>query len=143
MIRLFIAIALSLAAFLGLALRVARDAGNLDVSLPDPVESIRRLDLREQLAALLPDPAPATPETRPEPEAVVERNLANTRSRSFRESPTAEALATETTEVEPDAESPADVRGEVDVARAVPDQDAWADLLRRMFAVYERVGAGR
>ena len=141
MIRLFFAITLSIAAFLGLALRVTRDAGNIDIRLPDPVESIRRLDLREALSALLPDPAAATPETQPAPEPVVERDLANTRSRSFREGPAEEATAAAATEVEAVAE--ASVEMPVDVARAVPDQDAWADLLRRMITVYERVGADR
>ena len=143
MIRLFFAIALSIAAFVGLALRMTRDAGNLDVSLPDPVEWIKTVDLREALAALLPDPAPATPETRPDPEPVVERDLTNARSRSFRESPAPVARVAATTDAEPDAEFREEVQGEVDVARARPDQDAWADLLRRMLTVYERVGTRR
>jgi hypothetical protein len=149
MIRLFFAITLSIAAFLGLALRVTRDSGNIDIQLPDPVESIRRLDLREKLTALLPDPAPApatataTAKTQTAPEPVVERDLGNSRSRGFRESPAAVTTAAEPAEAETDADSPAEIPGDVDVARTGPDQDAWADLLRRMLTVYERVGVDR
>lgn len=143
MIRLLLAMLLALGAFVGGALRFARERDatrELDVPIARTIE----LEARQEPPARevkLATPAPAKPERKPAPRRapapppptppppLVEEVIPP--QGAFAEAPLSQ-LAADSGEGAPSEAAQA-------VVTAV-DQDAWADLIRRMLALYARAG---
>jgi len=147
MIRLLCVVLLTFVALIGLSQRVSRDAGELSEPLRRAVAKVTTLDLGaalppvsvERIAAALTEDTTAPAVSVDTPEAVdvplSEEAIPDTRFQPF-------------VEVAPSAEEPkVAMEPREDEALASPvaviDQEAWADLIRRMLAVYPRSNSDR
>ncbi len=85
-------------------------------------------------------PAQAAAQTpAPEVETVTEESISPLWSAPFVESP--EAGAGGAREGDPEQQAPATLISRPPSAASAPSHDEWAGLIRRMLAIYERVGA--
>ena len=148
MIRLLCVVLLTFIALIGLSLRVSREAGELSEPVRRAVAQVTTLDLGSALPALAVDSLVAvlgegesSPEAPPADAALADarpiaQDIAETRYEPFVEALPCDAeLESETQQVDDDAVSSGPV--------AEIDQQAWADLIRRMLAVYPRSGSNR
>ena len=145
MIRMLIAMLLALGALVGVSLRFERDrderAANAEPEPPPLVHTVELIDSSPPKAPKLrpiPVAAPA-PVARAELE---EEEISAHHSASFVEAPLAASPApTRVSAGAPIATPPharRSPRSGADTRVAALDQDAWADLIRRMLALYAR-----